>query len=158
MSAEMQTVYTRADEILGRIVSDNMTIREKAYAIYRWVRYNIRYASAPEEYDTIQGAYDGLRRGAGDCFTFYAISEVLLTRAEIPNMRIQRIPEADVHHFWNLVDLGEGWYHFDSCPPFVPVNGFMFTDSKSREYTIIQRPYRLHYYDYVKADYPQVVE
>jgi transglutaminase-like putative cysteine protease len=158
LSAEYTWVEEKAEEVLGRITSDDMTQREKAKAIYVYMRSNIRYSAAPETYDTYEGAYFGFSHGYGDCFTFYAMSEVLLTHAGIDNMRIQRIPEAPVNHFWNLVNLGEGWYHFDTTPPFVPCNGFMLTESEARAYANLQAPYRANYLTYIKEDYPEVVQ
>ena len=157
-SAEADWVYEKVDEILATIITDNMDLRERARAVYNWVRKNIRYGAAPHEEDAVMGAYQALSTHYGDCFTFYAISEVLLTAAGVPNMRITRIPESPVDHFWNLVNVGDGWYHFDTCPPFVNFDGFMFTESQAQVYAEWQRPYRLYYFDYIKEDYPEIVQ
>ena len=157
-SAEEEYVVQRADEILAQILTPDMTKREQAKAIYNWIRSNMRYAAAPHTDDPIEGAHHGFTLGHGDCFTYYAVSEALLTRAGIDNMKIQRVPESPVDHFWNLVNVGDGWYHFDPCPPYVPFDGFMFTDSQAKVYAEMQVAYRLRYYDYVKENYPPVVQ
>ncbi|GHU63630.1 hypothetical protein AGMMS49983_07500 [Clostridia bacterium] len=158
ITAEMQQVIELEDEVLGQIITEGMSQREKAHAIYRWIYDNIRYTAAPEDQTLWEDAYYGLSRSRGNCYTIAALSEAMLTRVEIPNMRIWRIPGADVIHVWNLVKIDGGWYHFDACPTYLPYDGFLFTDSKSREYSEMLSPYRLHYYDYVKEEYPAVVE
>jgi len=90
-----------------------------------------------------------------------AASRVLLTRAGIENQTVQRYAGAARTHYWNLVNVGNGWHHFDACP--TPDNAvtnsqrFMFTESKARQYTeAIKTSYR--YYEYDKATVPEVVE
>ena len=61
------------------------------------------------------GAYTGLTAGRGDCFTYYAVSRALLTALGIDNLAVERVG-GETRHFWNLVNCGDGWYHFDACP------------------------------------------
>jgi hypothetical protein len=90
-----------------------------------------------------------------------AASHVLLTRAGIDNRIVQRIPEATSPHYWNLVNAGTGWRHFDTCPSPTGAVGFderfMFTESQAREYTETITA-RDHYYDYDKSTVPEAVE
>ena len=157
-SAEAEWVREKVDEILASILTEGMDQGQIVRAIYRWIRSSIRYGAAPVEDDAVMGTHVGLTKRVGDCFTFYAVSEVMLTQAGIENMRIQRVPDAAVEHYWNLVNIGEGWYHFDACPPFVVFDGCLFTESQAREYAVWQSPYRAQYFDYIVEDYPPIVQ
>lgn len=108
-------VYALADEVLGKIIKKNMTQREKVTAIYTWEQKNIRFISVSETSDWKKAAFKGFSEHKGDCFVFASVSKALLTRAGITNKDINRIPDG-FRHYWNLVDIGEGWYHFDACP------------------------------------------
>ena len=150
-----EIVYEIADNILAGITKPEMSLYDKARSIHNWIRSNITYSYSSEKTNTIDGAYAGFRTRQGDCFTFYAVAEVLLTRAEIPNMRITRIGGYTAH-YWNLIDVGTGWYHFDATPTRERVNNFMFTSVQAEEFTrlIPQVP---NYYVYDKSLYPRVV-
>ena len=158
VKTEETFVYEKSDEILAQILNEGMNLRQKATAVYQWVKNNMRYAFSRNETDPILSAYEGFNRMAGNCYTYYAISEALLTRAGIQNMHIERPPDFPVTHHWNLVKVEEGWYHFDAYPAYVPVDGCLFTDSQAVEYAELQKKFRPRYYDYVKEDYPAVVQ
>lgn len=125
-----------ADEIVGAIITDEMSERERAEAVFDWITENIRYRFSFEsqEYmgDEATGAYMGLTDGYGTCWTFYSVSALLLTKAGIENMRIKRVTPA---HYWNLVRVDGEWYHFDTTP-YVDENRrvFLLTDAELAEY------------------------
>mgnify|MGYP000048542348 CR=1 FL=1 len=51
----------------------------------------------------------------GDCYTYYAVANVLLQRAGAETMRVERQNAGDgSHHYWILCNVGTGWYHFDA--------------------------------------------
>lgn len=103
-----------ADQILARITNSSMTDRQKAVAIYNWVRGNLTYSVSGTVGDWSQAASEGLRRRRGNCYTFYATSLVLLSRAGIPSIEVIRSRDND--HWWNLVYVDGAWYHFDTTP------------------------------------------
>lgn len=111
--ATEELINALADELLERITTDDMGEYEKAEAIFNWVHGNIGYSDGTPKTDWIQGAYHGLVEHSGDCYVYAMTSKVLLTRAGITNMDIEKIPSS-THHYWNLIDIGEGWYHFDA--------------------------------------------
>jgi hypothetical protein len=147
--------------VTDRIIQEGMTQREMARAIYNWVRSNISYVSEAPKNSVYEGAYRALKYRSGDCFIFYAISEVLLTRVGIPNMRITRIESATTRHFWNLVNADdEGWYHFDTTPTAVQgLDRFMFTETQAQEYTaiLLDGTRSRDYYTYDRELYPEVM-
>lgn len=60
-------------------------------------------------------ALRAIRYNNGNCYAYYSLSRALFTRAGIPNIMITRYPAyAHYHHWWNLVYVKNGWYHFDT--------------------------------------------
>ncbi len=144
--------------ILKQIINDNMSDYEKASAIYNRVR-QIRYVGSSNKDSWISGAYLGLTTGRGDCFNYYAASKALLTLAGIPNYDLQR-KGGDQPHYWNLVCVNGGWYHFDACPtPNVyPIRCFLYTEDEVVAYSkaIASACPDYYVYDYEKCPYEVV--
>lgn len=147
-------VYEIADSILESITTPDMSLRDKAFRIHTWIRANVIYASNRERV-TLRAAYNGFRTRQGDCFTFYALSEVMLTRAGIDNMRITRVG-GRTQHYWNLINIGTGWYHFDTNPIRTSINTFMFTSVQAVEYTRIMSHIE-NFYVFDRSLYPPIV-
>ncbi|MCI8454815.1 MAG: hypothetical protein HFE84_09405 [Lachnospiraceae bacterium] len=122
-----------ADQILTEIVNDGMTKRQKAEAIYAWIRANLRYSGSSATRDWVQEAYQGLRRGHGDCYTYYSVSQLLLSRVGIPSIEVIR--HTDNHHYWNLVEIDGAWYHFDTCPRRAGGDFCLWTDTQMETYS-----------------------
>lgn len=108
-------IYELADNVLAGIITEGMSPYEKLIAIYRWMQSNIREIDYSEKGNWLKAAYEGFVEHKGDCYVYASVSQALLTRAGIANMMINRIPTS-YQHYWNLVDIGEGWTHFDTCP------------------------------------------
>lgn len=147
-----EEVDALADEVLSKIITEEMTLREKAEAIFEWVTTHVAYISHSDGDDWVKSAYEGLALRKGDCRVYAFTSKELLTRAGIPNMDIQKIP-AKTMHFWNLVDVGDGWLHFDTCPRAGGPRGFfLWTDAELKEYS--DAHHGSHNYD--RDAYPQI--
>ena len=127
-------VYALADAVLARIISEGMTPLEKVQAIYNYNMRHISYISHSEKGNWLRAAYEGLVDGKGDCYVYASTAKVLLTRAGITNMDIVKIP-SKTSHYWNLVNLGEGWYHFDTTPRKDHPTIFMWTEAQMMEYS-----------------------
>lgn len=136
---EPDEVYSLADEVLGEITTDDMTLKQKARAIYDWTRENIGYIDSSEKDSWTNGAYQGFTEGQGDCFVFFATSKALLTRAEIPNLDVVKSDTSHSRHYWSLIDCGDGWYHFDTTPRYGGGSFFMLTDAEILEYSEAHR-------------------
>ena len=108
-------MYRMADEVLAKITTPAMSPLEKVQAIYHWTHDSILYVGSSDKSDWITAACDGFALGRGDCYTYACVAKVLLTRAGIENRDIQKVPGTQ-RHYWNLVNIGEGWYHFDATP------------------------------------------
>ncbi|MBP1754254.1 MAG: hypothetical protein H6Q59_652 [Firmicutes bacterium] len=148
------SVNQLCDEILGEITKDSMTNREKAYAIYQWIKQHIGYSGDSDKSDWLAEAYRGITNRSGDCFTYFAVAQALLTRAGIDNMEVTRVG-GRTRHYWNLVNCGEGWYHFDSCPNKDHKGSFMLTDKEVAELTQLRGN---NYYNFDKSLYPATPE
>lgn len=129
-----KAVDAMADSILAGIVNDSMNKRQKAEAIYAWVRGNFRYNGHSATRDWVEEAYQGLRRRHGDCYTYFSVSQELLIRCGIPSIEVIRY--TDNNHYWNLVQLDDGnWYHFDTTPRRAGGYFCLWTDAQMLHYS-----------------------
>ena len=146
-----EEMYAYADAVLEEIIEPDMSLRDKAWAIYSYVLGNVAYINHTEKGDWIRAAYEGLVDKKGDCYAYACAAKALLTRAGIPNLDIRRIPTS-FEHYWNLVDVGEGWYHFDTTPRPDHPTIFLWTDAELMEYNAE------HYgaFNYDPALYPEI--
>ena len=165
ITVDVDYVNDNVDKVLGEIINDGMSQLEKVRAIHRWIRTSISYASSTTEPQNVyEGAYRALRDRRGNCFNYFSISEVMLTRAGILNLRIDRVPGTSTRHRWNLINPdGLGWHHFDTTP--VARMGFggqtaFFTASEARDFTSqIQNVHGTrNFYTYDPDLYPEIVE
>lgn len=146
-----EIVNAEADKILQSITDPSMSQYEVIQAIYNFTNKKIAYVNGTPKSDWVTGAYYGLVKRRGDCFAFAMASKCLLNRAGITNMDIQRVRIGNSMHFWNLVDIGEGWHHFDTCRRGDGATFFYLTDAELMAYSDahISNTYPLgtHYYD-----------
>ena len=146
------TLY--ADEILAAITTPGMTDTQKASAIYTWCVGHLRYSTSTSHLmgKYIEAAYSGFTKHIGNCYTYYAVASVLLSRAGIENIEIQRNnPHAP--HYWNLVKIGGNWYHLDTCPKWKshPIKAFLLTDWQVKQYSLYEVE---GYYSFDASLYP----
>jgi hypothetical protein len=139
-----ETVNELADGVLSTIITDGMSDMDKLSAIYTWVRNHVTYINHSDKNSFNQGAYEGLHDHKGDCFVYAATSDALLRRAGITTMIITKIPTR-TSHYWNLVDIGEGWHHFDTTPRRGGFECLYKTDAELMEYSNIH--HGSHNYD-----------
>ena len=152
--ADEDALYEKVNAILDKILTDDMTEREKCQKIYNYIRGKVSYVSYSDKSDWVNGAMEGLNKGKGDCFVYFSLSKAMLTCAGIPNLDIERIRVGDSMHFWNLVDLGDGhgWYHFDTTPRKDKTVIFLWDDKKLKTYS--DKNKGSHNYDRTK--YPKI--
>ncbi|HHU48842.1 MAG TPA: transglutaminase domain-containing protein, partial [Clostridiales bacterium] len=130
---EQEKVDQTADQILDSIFEEGMTPREKARAIYDWVRGNLRYDGNYENNtDWVKAAFDGFQSRRGDCYVYFGVAKALLNRAELENLDIVKKGGG---HYWSMVNLGEGWYHYDTTPRKTGGEFFMMTDAELEAYS-----------------------
>lgn len=133
----------RADDVLRKILTPDMSQMQQAYAIYFWTKYNIRYTGYSDKSNYKNGAKQGFQTRMGDCYTYYAVAKVLLDAAGIPNVDVIKLRNSDKEerHYWSLIDVGTGWYHFD-CTYYNKGNYglFMMTDAEVAKWDVNYRP------------------
>ena len=138
-----------ADEVLAQITTPEMTTRETAWAIFQYVSWNMRYVGRSDKSSWIAAAFVGLTQGRGDCYNYFALSKELLERAGIPTVDLERVGGVS-DHYWSLVYVDDGWYHFDTCPHHAnhPLTCFLLTEAQVRAYTAQFSWYHYYIYDY----------
>ena len=116
-----EKLQAAVEKVLGKIVTDDMTIGEKAYAIFRYVKRTFVNTERSNKRDWKYEAWRGLTTRRGDCFTMNAAAKALLEAIGAKTMFVTRNSAA--RHYWLMVDLGTGWYHYDT-----------YNDGPSRRY------------------------
>lgn len=155
----MDELNQLADEVLAKITTEDMTVLEKSWAIYKYVNTHLTYTGVSDKTDWMKEAKNGIVRAVGDCFTYYSMSQLLLTRiGGVEMLSVQRASIGDeTRHYWHMVNFGEGWYHFDACIHRPKLVSFMLTteelDAFSRR--VGKNEY---YYRYDKESYPETEE
>lgn len=115
----LETIYAEVDETLDRIITNGMTKRQMARAVYNWVRRECEYINHSDKSDYLQGAYVMLTERKGDCFNYYAVCKLMFERLGIETLDVRKVKNhpQDSDHYWLLVSLdGESFYHFDPVP------------------------------------------
>lgn len=151
-SADEAALFERVDAILADLITDDMSKTEQAWAIYGWIRTYVGWQNESPKDDYIKAATRALDWASGDCYAYFSISKVMLDRAGIKNMDIERIPDGEEMHYWNLVDVedGHGWYHFDATP-FEPLyTSCLVTDEELMELNSYGQ------YNYDRSKYPVI--
>ncbi|MBQ1820261.1 MAG: hypothetical protein II117_01530 [Clostridia bacterium] len=137
-----------ADETLSKILTDDMTLAQQIEAIYEYLFYHIHYTPRSNKQDWRSEAVRGLTTGKGDCFTSYAAARLLLDQTEAQYVSIER--DSSAHHYWLLVNIGTGWYHYDTCNEGAgKYHCFMWTNAQTRRIS------RRHWH-FKESLYPQV--
>ena len=125
---EPEVIYKRVDDLLAKFITDDMTDREKAEAVYVWTRRggtltpqpgHFTYSGSTSRHDDyLQAAYEFLQLKKGDCFYFYAIQKLMLERLNIPTIDVTKVKNSpeDTNHYWLLVSIdgGKNYYHYDN--------------------------------------------
>ena len=147
------------DEILARI-AQGVTDREQlCRVVYAYVQDTLSYFPISDHAHAGRAALTALEQGRGDCFSYFALAKVLLERAGVSCLEIERIHKAgEQTHFWLMVDLDDTghsprWYHFDPTEldaSYGVHDGCLFTDAQLDAYNAA----RSGFYDYDRTAYP----
>ena len=113
-------LWEKLDPVLATLYPEDATIEEKCRAIHAYVQESIGYFPLTDKTDPVRAAYQALFvQGRGDCYAYFASAMMMLRRAGIDCLEIERTHEAgEETHFWLMVNIapkGEEvqWYHFD---------------------------------------------
>lgn len=152
---DQELVDSLAKKVLDEIITESMTAHEKIEVIFKWVKKNMTYTSSPES-DIVNAAYVAFTKKRGDCYNYYSMTKLLLDGCGIENMMIER-SGGSTTHFWSLVNVGTGWYHYDTTPQHskYPFSCFMKTDEEVWAYANSRGDGRTDYYDFDQTLYPE---
>ncbi len=128
-------------KISDTIIKDGMTDTGKLWAIYEWCRNSIAYSGHSDKDDWKKAAVSGFKKRSGDCFTYFACAKALMNYCGIENIDVIKIKDTtdQSSHFWSLVDIGTGYYHFDATPRIGGFDGFMLTDRQLQDYSLANK-------------------
>ncbi len=114
-----EVIYAEADRILAQFITEDMTLREKAGAIYCWTKTNVQYSGKTDKDDWLQAAYQTMKTHKGDCYAFFAVNKLFLHRMGIDTIDVEKVKnhEGDTRHYWLLVSIdgGKNYYHYDNA-------------------------------------------
>lgn len=151
---DVEKLYELVDETIAKIITDEMTPDQQVRAIYNFAQTTIAYVSHGDKGDRDKVAYQGLRDHRGDCYTYAVVAEALFDRLGIDYVSIERLGSS-TRHYWSLVNLGEGYYHFDCTPHRTKkYDTCMITQSRLNQ-IMADRGY--YYYRYDPELYPETV-
>lgn len=115
---EIDVIYKAVDDILAKFITEDMTDRQKAEAVYVWTRLHFTYGGHTDTTDYVQSAYQFLTTKKGDCFGYFALQKLMLERMNIPTIDVKKVKNfpSDSNHYWLLVSIdgGENYYHYDN--------------------------------------------
>lgn len=157
---EESEVLAMAKDVYDKyiVTREGMTKLEIARAIYDWC-YNVitfDMKGTDRSLGPIKLAYDGFSTHKGDCYTYMITAKYLFLIADIPTVEVTRLRyEGESNHFWLLVDVGDGWYHFDATSRSTGrgTDTFMLTDAELADFcTRFNVP---HYFRFQHDAYPE---
>lgn len=141
-------VRRMAQGVLKEITTNDMVTAEKLKAVFEYVRGRIHYTGVSNKTDWRREAIRGNEEGKGDCFTVYCLSRALLDELKISYMSVTR-KGGSTHHYWLIVNIGTGWYHFDPLRTRVHnYSCFMWTTKQC-----LAKPYFWRFYE---ENYPAI--
>lgn len=152
---DQELVEKMAKDVLDKIITDGMTDHQKIDTIFKYVKKNMVYVSSPET-DIPNAAYVAFTKKRGDCYNYFSMTKLLLDGCGIQNIKIERMGGSTTH-FWLLVNIGSGWYHYDTTPQhhLYPFSCFMKTDEEVWAYAASRGDGRSDYYNFDKSLYPE---
>ncbi|MBP5291478.1 MAG: transglutaminase domain-containing protein [Lachnospiraceae bacterium] len=144
-----------ANLILKRILTDDMSDMEKLGRIYDWVRFECDYVDSSDKSSWVNAALSMIDTRKGDCFSYFAVAKALLENAGFETVDVEKSNIEHSRHYWSLVKIDDGWYHYDTTPRHGDGDYFcMVTDAQLTEYSAANGD--SHIWD--KSLYPTVSE
>ena len=152
------TLGEMLDELIDDIDPEDKTPEQICREIYKLVRKTLVYTGASYKDNVNEAAYYALMGGGGDCYSYFALTKLLLDRCGIENLEIERLTIAgEETHFWNYVNIGDAenprWYHLDTTPlkaDRYDHSGCLLTEKQIEAYSRARR----NFYLYDKSGYP----
>ena len=107
-----------AEELVSRLITEGMSDRDKAEALYSYVTANVEYDqryysdrnAMPYESQTAVGA---LRDGLAICGGYSHAIKLLFEKAGIPCYNVTGVCQGE-NHMWNIAEIDGEWLWFDA--------------------------------------------
>ena len=150
------------DELVQEISPEGKSREKICREIYDTVRDLMVYTGDSPKGDVKRAAFRAIVGGGGDCYSYFALSKLLLEKCGIETLDVQRARGyTEDTHYWNLVNIGEEgkdeWYHFDATElkkDRYTHSGCLLTEKQIKAYSRA----RAYFYEYDKLGYPDVSE
>ena len=147
------------DDMIDKLDTEDKSREQICRDIYKLVRKTLVYTGDSYKSDVKSAAYYALTGGGGDCYSYFAVTKLLLDRCGIENLQIERIGgSGEGTHFWNFVNIGTDdearWYHLDTTPlsdTRYEHSGCLLTEKQINAYSKIRRDF----YRYDHSGYPE---
>ncbi len=115
LSEEEKETLSLASEVLKGIVKDNMTPYDKECAVFDWMLGNIEIDDGgltliQDDPDAVSAPNGVLKNKKAVCVGYATTFRLMMQMLDIP---CHVVPSSALGHTWNLVQLGENWYHVD---------------------------------------------
>ena len=150
------------DELVEEVAPDNKSKERICREVYKLVRDMLIYTGDSDKSDLNRAAYQAIAGGGGDCYSYFALSRLLLERCGIETMDVRRAEGyTEDTHYWSLVNIGvdgkDSWYHFDATElksDRYDHSGCLLTEKQINAYSRA----RESFYAYDRDQYPTVSE
>ena len=167
--SEISASHARLNEECRNILentlrlTDGMSEMEKLIRIFDYVRYESEYKDDRDgdKNDWVKAALNWIEEGhIVDCYGYFAIAKALLENAGFETVDVQKSDTSHSRHYWSLVRISSGWYHYDTSPRNGNGNFFcMVTDEQLENYAkdfAKMNPDRGRSHIWDKSLYPEV--
>ena len=115
LSDKEKETLDMASGILDGIIEDGMDDYEKEIAVYEWMTANLEndggmFTVIPTTQTDCDNPYGVLKYHNAVCVGYATTFRLFMQMLDIPCMVVHN---SELYHSWDLVNLGDGWYHTD---------------------------------------------
>ena len=123
-------VKKRAKKLINQVAKNKKTKQEIIEACFDYIRKNITYNGQHQgDKDNYYiDALTGLKTWHGDCLVSNGVLRIICEELDVPIIVVERSSKERSHHYWLLIDTGDGWYHYDAFNQYNRI--YKWTDQK----------------------------
>ena len=115
LDSKQKEVLSMASDVLKDLVKEDMSDFDKEKAIYDWMVKNLRYDLGalqviPNTQEDADNPYGTLKYHNAVCVGYATTFRLFMQMMDIECMVVHNTEQ---YHTWNLVKLGDDWYHVD---------------------------------------------
>lgn len=117
LSEKDREILERAEKIVEEVITPEMSEVEKIIALHDYITTHATYDSGmllpiPKKSPDSDNPYGILVNGQGVCMGYTTTFKLLMDMIGVESI-IVRGRSSDEEHAWNMVKIGENWYHID---------------------------------------------